>query len=302
MSLIAYSDKKVHKKTEMTIAQANAIIAEYAADGYGLTLRQLYYQFVARGFIPNSLKEYKKLGEAINTGRLIGMIDWESIEDRTRNLEGNPHWERPKDILQSAHDSFAYDKWKDQPYHIEVWPEKEALIGVVERICRTWDIGFFACRGYVSQSEQWRAGQRFENAIMEGKQVVVLHLGDHDPSGIDMTRDNASRLNLFATGDADVLDAVEVRRIALNMEQIRKHKPPPNPAKMKDSRAIGYVKRFGKQSWELDALSPKIISGLIEENVLEFLDRDKWDAQVAREKKAKEKLMKVVKSAAKWKD
>ena len=65
------------------IDQANEIIDEYQADGYDLTLRQLYYQFVARNLIPNSQSEYNKLGTAINNGRLAGLIDWDAIKDRT---------------------------------------------------------------------------------------------------------------------------------------------------------------------------------------------------------------------------
>lgn len=300
MPYIAYREKKFLKRaTLIAIERANAIIAEYAAMGYSLTLRQLYYQFVARDFIPNSLKEYKKLGEAINTGRLSGMIDWEAIEDRTRGVAGNSHWDSPKSVLRSARDSFAYNKWQDQDVHVEVWVEKEALVGVVEKVCTLWDVPYLACRGYVSQSEQWRAGQRFENALNEGKEVLVLHLGDHDPSGIDMTRDNRERVNLFATGDEDIPDAVQVRRIALNMDQIRKHKPPPNPAKLTDSRVGGYMKAFGKQSWELDALPPQIISGMIEDHILNVLDRERFDAWVAKEKKVAAKIDGIIK---RWKD
>lgn len=80
---------------------------------------------------------------------------------------------------------------------------------------------------------------------------VILHLGDHDPSGIDMTRDISDRLELFG---ADV----EVKRIALNWDQIDEFTPPPNPAKLSDSRAGAYIAEYGDESWELDALEPTL--------------------------------------------
>ena len=86
-------------------------------------------------------------------------------------------------------------------------------------------VPYFACRGYVSQSESFAAGVRFADHFRRRQTPIVFHLGDHDPSGIDMTRDNADRLHLFAG------QRVEVRRLALNMEQIEEFNPPPNPAK-----------------------------------------------------------------------
>lgn len=107
----------------------------------------------------------------------------------------------------------------------------------------------------------------------------MLHLGDHDPSGIDMTRDNQDRLAMF-TGYGG---HVEVRRLALNFDQVERYDPPPNPAKMTDSRFDGYVDRFGESCWELDALEPNVIAALIRDEIAGIVDQDEWDASMARE-------------------
>ena len=151
------------------IRQANAIIRDYAAQGFRLTLRQLYYQFVARDLIPNTQRSYKRLGNIISDARLAGLVDWDAIEDRTRNLESNPHWDDPAAIIAAAARSFRLDKWETQPCRVEVWIEKEALVGVIERICRNLDVDYFACRGYVSQSEQHAAGKRFAGYLQDGQ-------------------------------------------------------------------------------------------------------------------------------------
>lgn len=122
-------------KTRAVIRQANAIIAEYMAAGYKLTLRQLYYQFVSRDLIPNKQSEYKKLGDTINNARLAGLIDWDAIEDRTRNVRKLPVWTSPQSILDAVAEQYREDAWKDQPTHVEAWIEKDALVGVIEAVC-----------------------------------------------------------------------------------------------------------------------------------------------------------------------
>jgi len=277
MSLIKYIEKDFRGPSLTIIDKANEIIQEYRKQGFVLTLRQLYYQFVARDLVPNTTQSYKRLGGIINDGRLAGLIDWEAIEDRTRNVSSQAHWESPADILRACASQYRIDKWARQANRPEVWIEKEALAGVVEGVCQELDISFLSCRGYTSQSEMWSSSQRLAGMARSGQTPIILHFGDHDPSGIDMTRDIKGRLELFMGG-------LDLRRLALNMDQVKKHKPPPNPAKTTDSRFIGYVQMYGPDSWELDALEPAMICELIREAVLELRDDDLW-AEAAEEEK-----------------
>lgn len=283
MPKIAYIEKNFRAATLATIDKANAIIDEYAAQGFDLTLRQLYYQMVARGYIENSDRSYKNFGNTIDDGRVAGLIDWSRIVDRTRNLRQNGHWDDPADIMRSVAASFKIDKWERQPYRVEVWIEKDALVGVIDGVCRDLDVPYFACRGYTSQSEMWGAARRLMHWRDAGQTPVILHLGDHDPSGIDMTRDIIDRLALFSGG-------VDVERLALTWDQVKKNNPPPNPAKLTDTRAVGYVAEFGLQSWELDALDPATIARLIENAVASFRDDDLWDEAVEEEQRGLSQL------------
>lgn len=266
MSKRKYKDIRFHSKSLETIERVNAIVAEYEAQGYELTLRQVYYQLVARGFIPNNERSYKNLGSLINDGRLAGLIDWYAIVDRTRNLRGNSHWDCPEDVIDSARYSYMLDRWGNQPNYVEVWVEKDALIGIVSQICRELDVPHFSCRGYTSQSEMWSAAQRFIRQSHRESRTII-HLGDHDPSGIDMTRDIQERMDMFG---ADVY----VKRVALTMEQIERFSPPPNPTKLSDARASGYIEEYGHECWELDALEPKVITSLIRDEVTALRDSD----------------------------
>lgn len=280
MAKITYIEKNFRSKALAMIQWADGVCQQYARQGYSLTLRQLYYQAVASDLIPNKMTEYKNLGSVINDARLAGLIDWSHLEDRTRNLQENSHWSTPSDIMDSAAASYRVDLWARQPTYVEVWIEKDALIGVIERPCRELDVPYFSCRGYTSQSEMWTAAQRIIDRTESGwKPCTIIHLGDHDPSGIDMSRDIWQRLCDFCVHDG--VNAPHIERIALNMDQVQQYNPPPNPAKITDSRAVTYIANHGPDSWELDALRPEVLDQLIRSTVESYIDEDLWEEDKA---------------------
>lgn len=270
MPKICYVPKNFKDSSLDLIEKINGVIEEYSAQSYTLTLRQCYYQLVARGIIENNQRVYKNVGNLINDARLAGLIDWYAIEDRTRNLSGLSHWSSPSSVIRSAANSYRRDLWKYQEYKVEVWVEKEALANVVGRVANELDVNYFCCRGYVSQSEMWSAAQRFKKYQSFGDNVVLIHLGDHDPSGIDMSRDIQERLKLFGVDT----DRFIFLRVALNRDQIGFYSPPPNPAKLTDTRSTFYIQNYGYESWELDALEPKVLHDLITNSVTEFMDNE----------------------------
>lgn len=274
MPKIRYVDRKFSSESTALIARCNGIIADYTAQGFVLTLRQLYYQLVSRDVIPNRQQEYKRLGSIVNDARLAGLIDWLAIEDRTRDLRTLSHWESPAEIVEAIAQQFHVDLWAGQQYRPEVWIEKDALVGVIEGVCKELDIPHFSCRGYTSQSEMWVAGQRLRKYVRGKQTPVIFHFGDHDPSGKDMTRDITDRLAMFMGG-------LEVNRLALTMDQVEEFNPPPNPAKTTDSRYATYIAEFGAESWELDALEPTVIAGLIREHVEKLQDVGLWAERIA---------------------
>jgi hypothetical protein len=276
------------------IEQANAIIEQHQAQGFVLTLRQLYYQFVSRGLIANEQAEYKRLGTIVADARRAGLIDWGAIEDRTRYLRDLPTWRSPADRIADAAELYREDIWATQPYRVEVWIEKDALVGVIEDVCNAFRVPYFSCRGNVSDSEMYAAGKRFAAWMGEIEDTdqwpIILHLGDHDPAGLDMTRDIERRLGLFSRS------LCSVQRLALNLDQTAGL--PPNPAKDTDSRYAEYVKRYGTtDSWELDALDPVIIVNLIRNALMGYIDAQAWNAAMTEEEASRAVL---VKAAQNW--
>lgn len=269
---IEYVHTNFRSKSLDLIGKANEIIEKYGAAGYILTLRQLYYQMVARNYIPNTKHSYKNFGKLISDARLGGHVDWTSIVDRTRITNTLSHWKHPSEIITSAYHSYNVDYWEGQQYRPRVWIEKDALIGVVSATCNEFDIPYLACKGYMSQSAMWRDSQIILSEIDAGFEPVLIYLGDHDPSGMHISNsDIVNRMEIF---EADI----EVRRIALNMDQIEEKNPPPNWAKLSDSRATGYIDEFGPMSWELDALEPEYMNQLLRGTINSLIDFEQWDA------------------------
>ena len=313
MPKIAYIQKNFSQASLDIIQQANDIIEEYKQLGFDLTLRQLYYQYVSRDLLPNSDRSYKRLGSIISDARLAGLIDWERIKDRTRFIRKNSHWDSPSDIVEACANQFEVDKWVGQEHYVEVWIEKDALVGVIEDVCKANDVAFFSCRGYSSQTALWEAAQRIiekadepytieedelgfvENELgfvtEDDRKPVILHLGDHDPSGIDMTRDIRERLALFSSLDDG--PTIQVERIALNMDQIEEYAPPPNPTKLSDSRARDYIDRYGPNSWELDALNPTIMEDMIRSAIHKYMDKGRFADAKQREREGRYELERV---------
>lgn len=294
MPRICYIPKTFNSEHRRIIVAANQLLERYAELGVPVTGRTIYYRFIAMDLLPeswidpkynrehglpertkNTLKNYKRLMEVFNAARLAGQMDWDHLRDTLRDVETPNHWESPARIIHAVADQYRIDKWEGQPRRVEVWAEKDAVEGLLANVCPRLDVSHFVCRGQPSQTAMWHAGQRMRAYIREGQEPVVLYLGDHDPTGLDITRDITHRLSMFAGQE------IEVVRIALNMDQIQEYNAPPNPAKTTDSRYRKYAEEYGDDSWELDAMAPEVMLRLIRSEILKF--RDDEEAYAERE-------------------
>lgn len=283
--------KEVHFRPDSRslIETCNQIINNYLGQGLRLTLRQLYYQLVTRNIIPNREQAYKGLGNLVSDGRLCGLIDWGAIEDRVRVPRTPNEFTDLKHLVEVALRSYRLPRWEGQDYYVELWVEKDALSGVLAPLANEYHITLMVNRGYSSQSAMYEAAGRFVSESSK-KLCKLLYLGDHDPSGEDMVRDIQDRLNLMA------LNQVDVEKIALTMDQVTTYNPPPNPAKMTDSRARNYVAVHGASSWEVDALPPEVLQRLVRVSIEEYLDSTKMDKIKEQEEVDKQRLRGFVES------
>lgn len=289
MALEKFRDHRFGDDIQILVDECNGIIADYLGQGLRLTLRQLYYQLVTRNIIPNEERSYKRLSALLSDARLAGLVDWDAIEDRVRVPRRPPEWDGLEQLVEAALHGYRLPRWEGQPKYVELWVEKDALAGVLAPLASEFHVVMMVNRGYSSQSAMYEAAARFKVAAAEDKDLVLFYLGDHDPSGEDMVRDVRDRLAMFG---ADV----EVVKLALTMEQVKTYGPPPNPAKTTDPRAGAYIAEHGGRSWEVDALRPDVLAGVIRRAFKSVLVKSRMDAVIRREHNDRARLWDAVKS------
>lgn len=318
-----YERYRPEAKTVELLHHVIAVIGEYRSAGLVLTLRQLFYQLVSRDILKNTLQEYKRVGEVVSRARRAAILDWEALEDRIRRPFSPPEYENLDSLMQAALNSFRLPRLKGQDRYVELWVEKDALAGVLAPIANEYHVPLMVNRGYSSTSAMKEAGERIRVQVerIGCEDVTILYLGDFDPSGEDMVRDIQQRLDEYVNSgtifefnpktkkhEAETSfdrairlrrTSVEVEKLALTMEQIKKYKPPPNTAKKTDSRWKEFVKKHGHSSWEVDALPPLVLRQLIEGRLDDLID-DKLVKKIVKvEDLEKKRLLKAVKSLAK---
>jgi len=279
----AFRDQRISGAKLVFIGKINLILEEYGLEGYTLTLRQLYYQLVARGIIENKTSEYSRLGRILVIARMNGLIDWSAIEDRIRQPYV-PYWVTGiKGAIADTVRQYRLDRQKGQENYIEVWTEKDAVSNVLKRVTRHFHIRLMVNRGYSSCSAMKEAYERLDLTLSEGQHPVIIYVGDHDPSGLDMVRDIKERLEEFGA-------ILRVKHVALTREQVEEIKPPPNPAKITDPRAKWYIAEHGPQSWELDALKPSSLESIVRKQVEYYVNLDIFQGMIEKEKEDKNRM------------
>lgn len=285
-----YRNIHLSKANQERLQIINDIIISYQRQGYTLTLRQLYYQLVSRDIIPNRLQEYSKLSTLLKEGRMSGIVDWDAIEDRLRKPSQPASWDSPEDIIRACADQFELPRLRGQDTYIETWVEKDALSGVLRRVTEQYHVPIVVNRGYSSVTAMHDAHKRFVRADRMGQSIVILYIGDFDPSGQDMIRDITDRINEFGGSYA-----FKIIPIALTEDQIAEHNPPPNPAKISDPRAKAYIERYGETSWEVDALRPEVLHRLLEHHITDHIDLGLYTQVCDEEQEHKDKIRDLIK-------
>ena len=277
--------KNYHKKTLELFEPIISILDTYREQGMQVTLRQLYYQLVTKNIVKNQKNMYQKVGKLVKEGRMCGWIDWDVIEDRIRKPIMPSQWDNIHQLVESAAHSYRKDRHEGQRNYVEVWTEKDALSNIFAPITADYHVHLIVSRGYNSTTAMYDSSIRFKEAKESGKNCYILYLGDHDPSGMDMIRDIDQRIQEFGF-------SINVKPISLTMEQVRNYNLPPNFAKLSDTRAKKYIEKFGKSSWELDALEPTVLHNLLRENIENLIDMEKYNRIVAQEESDKKRIVK----------
>lgn len=242
-----------------------------------LTLRQVYYQLVGKGYIENTVSEYGSLSKLLKGARIDGYISWEDIEDRVRTIHDLRGWLSGEDFVEQEVSRFLEGYRRDflqsQTKYIEVWVEKDALSSIFTKVAKNYSVPVVVCRGFSSVTFLNEFRERISYYQNLGKQVVMLYFGDFDPSGMEMLES----MKITLEQELSVV-GVEFKRVGLNKSDIIKYKLPndPNALKKTDKRAKKFQKKYGSYAVELDALRPDILEKKIKEAIEAEIDMGKY--------------------------
>ncbi|MCX6619673.1 MAG: hypothetical protein NTY38_01060 [Acidobacteria bacterium] len=216
------------------------------------TLRGLFYQLVSRGTVEKTEAEYKTtVGRLLTEMRRAGDIPFGWIADNTRWMRKPRTYDSLQSMLELTKDTYRRALWNDQDEYVEIWLEKDALAGLLYQETEPWDVPLMVTRGYPSVSYLYEAAEAIADA---DKPAYLYYLGDHDPSGRDITRATEKGLREFAP-----YAEIHFERVAVTEEQIHSLRLPTRPTKTTDSRSRG----FAGESVEVDAIPAASLRSLI---------------------------------------
>jgi hypothetical protein len=241
--------------------------AEIATEHGPISVRGVAYKLFVAEEIPSMEKSnVDKVGRMLVYGREHGVVDWDDIVDDTRTAERPAMWDNLADYGAAVARSYRLDRWASLPYNVQVWSEKATVGGVLRPITEEYGVPFLAVHGFSS------ATQLHDTAVASKKDrrdLVILYVGDHDPSGMFMSEvDVPKRLEKY-DGYATI------RRIALVEEDLPGL--PSFPAKEKDPRYKWFRSHYSEDAWELDALDPNVLRERVEEAIKEYIDPEMWE-------------------------
>lgn len=236
------------------------------------SIRACCYRLFVGGHIDSMAKvNTDKVSKLLVWAREQGRLPWEWVVDETREVEQVSTWREPGELINAAVRQYRKDYWEAQPLRVEVLSEKGTVRGTAAPILNCYGIPFRVMHGYGSATSLYGLAQ---DSLGSTKPLVLLYIGDWDPSGLHMSEvDLPARLNRYG-GEA------RIERLALNYGDVRPSTALPSfevETKAKDPRCTWFVDHYGLRCWEVDALSPVVLRQRLEQRILSLIDRDAWD-------------------------
>jgi hypothetical protein len=273
-------------KASLDLIEAMHAAAEAAQP---ITGRGIGYKLFTLGMIPSMERQHmQRVYRLLKEAREQDMIPWEWIVDETRELERRPSWDDPADFVRTVSRAYRRDFWVHQPVRAEVWSEKGTVRGVLAPVLDKYGVGFRVMHGFSSATSVNDVAQNYD-----GRELIVLYVGDYDPSGLCMSEHDLPRRLAEYGGDH-----VDLKRIALTREHLNDLPSFPASDKEKDTRYKWFVENYGDRCWELDALDPNDLRALVEEAILAEIEPSAWNRCAAVEKAERQSLRTVLDS---WK-
>jgi hypothetical protein len=273
------------RRTKVEIDNLKIALFELVEASQPMTCRQVFYRGIGPGYWHKTEADYKGVVcRLLADMRRGGELPYEWIVDETRYSRRPPTWSSPEAALGTIATVYRRNLWERQDTYVEVWLEKDALLGVLADITESWCVPFTSTRGYPSLSLLSRAAAEIA-MWAEHRHVRVLYLGDHDPSGDDIAR--TVQNNLIAMSQCPI----DFVRLAVTAEQIGQYDLPTRPTKRTDTRSRSWN---GDESVEVDALPPEVLRELVEHEITMSIDGHQYDVEMAVEQDERDWLQRLV--------
>lgn len=281
--------KQRRRRTKAEMMEVlTAVKTILAGEENQISIRHLFYRLAALKVIPKTEPAYKNLCGHLSKWRRGGDIRWASFVDSTRWYYSRKTFGGVRDALSNTVENYRRNLWATQPFYVEVWVEKETVAGIVSDTANAFGVPVFVARGFASLSSLYDAANTFREATKNGKQVVVYHLGDYDPSGV------AAGDSIIRTFRDDFEVDLQFTRLAVTPEQIKRLNLPTRPVK-----ASRHSKSWtGGDSVELDSMPPAEIRRIVEAAITQHIDEREWQLLKTTEAEERETLKQILRRAA----
>lgn len=271
-----------HRRTAAQLQVVDEAIVEVVRAEAPISLRGVFYRVMSAGAVDKTELGYRLVGRQLLKLRRCGAVPYSAITDGTRYIVKPESWSDVDTMLRDAAASYRRALWRSQPVDCHVFVEKDAITGVIEPVTSEWDVPLGVLRGYASESFTHSVAEAVAAA---GKPVILYHLGDHDPSGLDAWRDFQTKVASFVGGAE-----VTFERLAVTEQQVADWSLPTRPTKRTDSRSA----RFRGDSVEVDAIPTARLRQLVESAITRHLDEHALRVTEYAERQERELLYRMV--------
>src|SRR6516164_3587935 len=260
------SFKKVRGKSKRSLDLIEAMYAKAEA-AQPITGRGIGSKLFTASLIPSMARpEMQRVYRLLKDAREGGIIPWEWVVDETRGLEISASWANPEQFADEMAASYRRSFWDQQPKRCQVWSEKGTVRGLLKPVLDRYGVGFNPVHGFTSATDAYNISQDDD-----GRELVVIYVGDYDPSGLCMSEvDLPKRFEQYGG------DHITLKRIALTGEQVLDLPSFPAADKKKDPRFRWFTGRYGNQCWELDAMDPNALRECVEKAIKELIEPEAW--------------------------
>jgi len=266
--------------TEALLTDVRSVLEAFA-DYLPLTVRQIFYRLVATVGFPKRERDYKRLANILVRARRAGLVSWDAIRDDGFHKPGNLGWDGPTDVVAAFErtiEGFTIDRQVGQPRRVVVWCEAGGMVPQLSRVCRDLSVPVYSSGGFDSVTVKHQLASGF--AAMGD--VVVFHIGDHDPSGVHVFGSLDGDIRAFLD---DMGGKAEFVRLAVTPDQIERHDLPTSPPKTTDRRS------FDGDTVQAEALPPDVLASLVREAIAGALDPEAFNQALELERDAKQRLV-----------